>query len=289
MLRGRGVRPGQADPPVRHVRRRRPHLLALQPPPAVGPDGPGREGGQVRPGPRFAEELAPHDLAAQGRGDEALPLLVGAVSQDRRQGPLADHQARLLDPGPLELLGNDHLLGRRRRDPVRAGVVRGDQAGRGQPGPALLGRQRGHPGQDLRYGYTERGVRVDVGPEVALGLERGGPQLGGPGVGGPQELRQRNAPPPVQVDVVLPGEPDAAEQRQAVEGQVHRRLDHGDRGRRRGQGFLVGRAAQGPGPVPHGRGHDLELDERAGALVLDRLERADHPPERLALLGVGQP
>jgi len=49
-----------------------------------------------------------------------------AVGQDRRQGPLADHQDRLLDPGPAP---NSSAMttcsAGVRRDPVRAWVVLG--------------------------------------------------------------------------------------------------------------------------------------------------------------------
>ena len=105
-----GVGPGQADPEVGRLGQRRPDLLAVEEPAALDLVGPGAQRGQVRPGAGLAEELAPGELAQQGRPDPALLLLVGAVGDDRGQGPGPDGQVRPRDAGGRQLLVDDQLV-----------------------------------------------------------------------------------------------------------------------------------------------------------------------------------
>ena len=110
---------------------------------------PGAQRREVGSGARLGEQLAPDDVAPQGRADEGLPLLVGAVGQDRGQRPVADGGRGLGQAGPRELLGDHHLGGRARADAVRPRVVRRRQPALGQEAAPLVRRQRRRLGQRL--------------------------------------------------------------------------------------------------------------------------------------------
>ena len=88
---------GQADAPVGLVGAGGPDLLAGQLPAAIGAYRLRPQRGEVGAGAGLGEQLAPGELAELGRAHEPLALLLGAVGEDRRHGPAADHQVR---PGP---------------------------------------------------------------------------------------------------------------------------------------------------------------------------------------------
>ena len=196
---------------------------------------------------------------------------------------------RLVQAGPLEFLGDHDLGDRARLDAVRARVVRGRQPALGQEAAPLPGVQGRRLGQRLgRPGPQPRGLVLQPQVVAALG---GRGQLGQAPLPRPARAEQRgqaHRAPPVQVGVVLPGVADAAEQRHRVQADVDggRRRDHRRRGG--GQRELPGVLPVRDGGVPGGRGDQLGAGEQPGALVLDRLERADRAAELLAHLGVGQ-
>ena len=71
-----------------------PDLLAGDAPAAVDLGGLGGQAGQVGARARLGEQLAPDHLAAEGRRQEPLLLLVGAVGDDRRDDPRGDAHLR---------------------------------------------------------------------------------------------------------------------------------------------------------------------------------------------------
>ena len=75
----------EAEAPVGVVRAGGPHLLAVHDELVADQLGAGSQAREVAPGVRFAHAEAPRDLGAQGREEEALLLLVGAVVVDRRR------------------------------------------------------------------------------------------------------------------------------------------------------------------------------------------------------------
>ena len=87
MLRHVRIRPGDEDPEAGELRAARPDLLAVDDPLVAVAHRPGAEPGQVRPGPRLAEQLAPELLAGEHRRQVALLLLRRAGEQDGRPGP----------------------------------------------------------------------------------------------------------------------------------------------------------------------------------------------------------
>jgi hypothetical protein len=129
-----GVGTGHQDRPARLVRHRRPDLLPVHHPVVAVAYRPGGEAGEVGPGTRLAEELAPHLLAGPQWTQPALVLLVGTVAEDRRRGHAkADADAagvvvRRTRGGELRV--DDWLEGTRRADAAQPGRV-GDP---GEPG-----------------------------------------------------------------------------------------------------------------------------------------------------------
>src|SRR5205814_5998359 len=105
-----GVGPGEEDPPARELRVARPHLLAGDDPAVAASLGAGAERRQVRAGARLGEELTPELLGRQDRRQEAAPLFLGAVRDERR----ADE----IHADPVDDLG-----GARGGDPLLEDVV----------------------------------------------------------------------------------------------------------------------------------------------------------------------
>ncbi len=134
-----GIGPGQADAHVGAGGHRGPHLLAVERPAPVHPGGPGAEGGQVGTGPRLAEQLAPDDVAAEGRGHPALGLFGRPVGHDGREGPRRHGQVGPTQAGLGADLVDDQLLHGPGVPTQRRRPVRGQQTFIGQ-GPALFGR-----------------------------------------------------------------------------------------------------------------------------------------------------
>ena len=176
MLRGLEIGPRQADRPVGLGRLGRPDLLTVsrQPPSALAAlvDSDARS----ESGSWLGEELAPAQLAPQGRSDEGLALLVGAVGEDGRHRPLPDHHRRLVQAGPFEFLGNDDLRDRARLDPVRARVVGRREPALDQertPLPRVQGRslsQRlGRPGPKAGWLVFQPQVVAALGGQGQLG------------------------------------------------------------------------------------------------------------------------
>src|SRR5439155_19376547 len=77
-----GAGAGDEDAELRHLGQGRPDLLSVDDVDVAVTEGPGAQVGEVRPGTRLAEELAPHLLAGEHRPDEALLLLIGAVDDE---------------------------------------------------------------------------------------------------------------------------------------------------------------------------------------------------------------
>ena len=77
-LRAFAVSARQARGEVAVVRARRPHLLAVEHPRVAVADGARLHAREVGTGARFAEQLAPHVVAAQQRRDQRVLLLVGS-------------------------------------------------------------------------------------------------------------------------------------------------------------------------------------------------------------------
>ncbi len=86
VLRRVGVAAGEQQAPVAVVRARRPHLLAVDSPLLAVELGACAQSGEVGARARFGEELAPHVVAAQHRGQEALLLFGRTPRDDRRAG-----------------------------------------------------------------------------------------------------------------------------------------------------------------------------------------------------------
>ena len=148
---------------------------------------------EVGAGAGLAEQLAPRDLAAQRRADEPLALLVGAVLEDRRRRPGADLQVGPLDAGRGELLVDDQLLHRVGAEPVRRRPVRGQVAGLGQGGPALVLGQGGDPlaprSRTSVAAARRRPVEVDLHGAADAGRRRGRPAARRTTLDGPTQAR----------------------------------------------------------------------------------------------------
>ena len=67
------------------MRAARPHLLAIDKPPAVGSRAPGRDAGSIRTCIRLAEELTPPELERKRWGHPALHLVVRGLLHDRQR------------------------------------------------------------------------------------------------------------------------------------------------------------------------------------------------------------
>ena len=128
VFRSVGIGPGQAHAPVRLVRCRGPHLLAVEIPTTLSPNGFGAKRGQVRTRARLTEQLAPDQLTAQRRGHEMVDLFGRTVLEDGRHRPPADDQIRARDTDGGEFLIDEQLLGRRGLTAVRLGPMRREQS-----------------------------------------------------------------------------------------------------------------------------------------------------------------
>ena len=94
---GVGAREQHAE--VGEVRPRGPHLLAGDDPLVAVALGPRRERREVGARARLAEQLAPHLLVAHDRRQEAQPLLLGAVREQRGRGEV---EAERVEPAEVE-------------------------------------------------------------------------------------------------------------------------------------------------------------------------------------------
>src|SRR5207248_10929048 len=105
VLGHRRVGAGQAHGEVREMGPRRPYLLTREPPGVAVVHGACRQRGQVRPGTRFAEELAPLLLVAYQRRQEPQPLLLGAVGEEGGAGRVEAQRVEA-----AEVVGSEHAL-----------------------------------------------------------------------------------------------------------------------------------------------------------------------------------
>ena len=232
----RRVGAGQQRAPLRVLRAGGPDLLAGDAPAAVDLGGLGRQAGQVGTRARLGKQLAPDHLAAEGRRQEALLLLVGAVGDDRRDDPGGDAHLRPLHLPGRELLGDDDLLDRLRRP--------GPTAWAGAAAPSRPRRSRccARRAESLSAQPLPRGspraasrcpgrgrCRSSACPVRGGGVDHLLRVVGGPAEAGGEHDRA----PVVDVGVVLPGEADAAVHLDAVLRAVLRG-DGGQRGGDRG-------------------------------------------------------
>ena len=81
-----GIGPGHQHAPVGDVGQRVPHLLSGDHPLVPVADGPGGQAGQIGPGSRLAEQLAPRLLAGEGPAQDPVAELVGSVGDHGRAG-----------------------------------------------------------------------------------------------------------------------------------------------------------------------------------------------------------
>ena len=132
------IGPGQADSPVGLAGHRRPHLLAVEQPAAVGPDRPGWSGwpGRSRPLARRTADTSAARRAGWGRPSGRAGRR-RAAGDDRRECPRADADVRALDAGRGQLLVDDHLLDRPGVPTPGRGPVRHHQPGVHQ-GPSAV-------------------------------------------------------------------------------------------------------------------------------------------------------
>ena len=79
-----GIGPRHDDAKVRQMGVGRPHLLPVDDPLVAVAHGLGADAGEVRPRRRLAEQLAPHLVAGERRGDVARDNLGRAVGEDGR-------------------------------------------------------------------------------------------------------------------------------------------------------------------------------------------------------------
>ena len=219
----------------------------------------------------------------------------GAVDGDGGGGPGAHLQVGHPDPGPAELLVDHDLLdgaGATSPGPVPVG----DQEPRvREPAPPLAGREGGDA---LDLGPDPRPPGLGLGRqgegEVAAGAaERGAGRGRPPGGVAAEQLAERQRPAEVQVGIVLPREPDAAQHLDAVLGNGDEGVEGdgaggGDRDAGAGVAGIAGVLAveRGGGIPGHGPGL-LGQHEHVGAAVLHGLELADGPAELAAVAGVG--
>ena len=131
VLRRVAVGAAQHEDPLRPVRERRPHLLAVDHPLVAVELGAGLHVGEVGAGVGFGVALAPDLGAAQDAGQEAALLRVGAEVHDRgAEQPLADDADAPRPAGARVLLVEDHLLDERGAAPAELG-------GPAEPDPAV--------------------------------------------------------------------------------------------------------------------------------------------------------
>ena len=91
VLRDVAVGAGDEQPVVGVVRARRPHLLPVDDPLVAVALGARLQAGDVGPGARLREQLAPHRVGAQQRREVLTPLLVGAVLEQRGRADADAH------------------------------------------------------------------------------------------------------------------------------------------------------------------------------------------------------
>ena len=223
MLRHVGIGAGEADAPVGLLGHRRPHLLAVDDPAAV--DRARRvvvQRREVGARARLAEQLAPRDLAAQRRRGSSA----AAARRCRRPRSVGSAHAADAQCGPPDLRGaelvvDDELLDRRpRRGPTAAATAA--RGSRRRPAGSRRSRRRG---RRARRRTPATSARIRLAPRAAGRRRADGASPPSARVGGarPATARRRRAAgasahraPEVQVRVVLPGEPDAAEHLDAV-------------------------------------------------------------------------
>ena len=160
-----GVASGQAQAPVGELGVGGPDLAPADPVAALDWHGAGAEGGQVAPGVRLAEQLAPQLCRRQDLGQEAFLLLGRPMGQqggaDQVDADAADQLGR---PGPGQLF--DHHVVLERSQAATAVLL-----GPGETDPAVGG-QFGLPapseGHRLRQVVEARGESDAVGPGQVL-------------------------------------------------------------------------------------------------------------------------
>ena len=115
-----GIGAGEADAPFGFLGHRRPHLLAVEHPSAFDARRTRRQRGEVGARARFAEQLAPADLAAQRRQDPPLLLLGRAVARSGSAAPTRRRRCSARDDlrGAELLLDHEQLERAWRRDPT---------------------------------------------------------------------------------------------------------------------------------------------------------------------------
>ncbi|SKX83721.1 Uncharacterised protein [Mycobacteroides abscessus subsp. abscessus] len=300
VFRRLGIRARETDPPLRVVRLRGPDLLPCQTPTALDANSPGAQRRKVGACLGFAEQLAPDDVADEGRMHETCVLLGCSVREDRRDRPCPDHEVGTFDARAFEL-GVDEQLQRgvgaetMRRRPMRCEIT-----GFGHRRPLRI-----------RFGRRDRG---DVGSDGATAMLDGGQvefeastptedaeatELFTLRGRGRRRRAQRQCRSQVEMCVVLKREADAAEHLDAVlsrrNGQRGDQHVGGEPGEcellARGFGVVVAhrcghRSVDGHREIPRRRGDLFAATEHVGADVLDGLKRADGYTELGAHLGI---
>ena len=256
--------------------------------PAVVPD---HERGDVQSLRGAAEQR--HQLRADDRGRGPG---VGQDVPQLRHGLQEDHRRHDGAGPPDRAVGDEHLRGVHhhhdhpvaRRHAVRAQTAR-------DPRRPLVDLPRGQPPaleeQRLVVAEAFEGLLGEHGEVV---LSRSGHRrrrreprdlvVGRHVV--TEEEPVHLGPAPVQVRVVLPGEPDAAVHLDHRLGRVFERGGRGGLGGGRGQGQLVWCVVGGPCRPPDQRAELLHLDVDVDEQVLDRLVGADRAAEGVPLLRV---
>ena len=158
MLRRVRIGTSQADAPIRELRVRRPHLLAVQHPPSIGAGGGRRHRRQVAARPGLAEELAPQVVGREDGCQPALFLLLGAMGEQCGTGEIdADASDQLGCPCARQLFLDDVVLGRSRPPAtVFLGPRDTDPTARGE-----LGLPRAEE-RDLFVEFGESGRQADA-------------------------------------------------------------------------------------------------------------------------------
>src|SRR4051812_26833659 len=165
---------------------------------------------------------------------------------------------------------DDQLLDRSGVTTPRPGPLRRDQTVVGQktaPFRLLMGGDVGEDGTDLV------GERLSIGGEIDCGRAAGAAAGGGGGTGAPlpraaaQQRSQCDSSLQVQVDVVLPREPDAAEHLDAILCALEEPFRCERAGDGGGEAAFVVRLARA-GRIPRDGAGLLEAEEHVGAAML---------------------